>query len=131
MPKHINALRVKSWILSCAEKHNSSIERLVYSFITKKHMLSINLKYMKHNTDTDIITFPYGTKESIVAEVFISTELAFENAKEFNQSTENEIIRLISHGLLHCMGFNDKSPAQKQEMTNQEDRFIKMFHVKH
>jgi len=94
-------------------------------------MLSLNSRYLNHNTDTDIITFPYGTTEGIIAELFISIEQALENAKKYNQSAENEIIRLISHGLLHCLGFHDKTSVQKEKMTKEEDKMIKTFHVKH
>ena len=131
MPDYIDENQVKLWLVSCAITHDSEIKRLVCSFISKEHMLSLNSRYLNHNTDTDIITFPYGTNEGIIAELFISIEQALENAKKYNQSAENEIIRLISHGLLHCLGFHDKTPVQKEKMTKEEDKMIKTFHVKH
>ena len=131
MSPQIDEDRIKEWLISSALFYSASVKKLVYSFVSKEHMLSLNLKYLNHNTHTDILTFPYGTNKNIVAEVYISTEQTFENAKIFNQSIENETLRLISHGFLHCLGFHDKTKALKNKMSNEEDKMINMFHVKH
>lgn len=131
MSPQIDEDRIKEWLISSALVYSASVKKLVYSFVSKEHMLSLNLKYLNHNTHTDILTFPYGTNKNIVAEVYISTEQTFENAKIFNQSIENETLRLISHGFLHCLGFHDKTKALKNKMSNEEDKMINMFHVKH
>ncbi|MFQ3350925.1 MAG: putative rRNA maturation factor [Candidatus Marivariicella framensis] len=131
MSPQIDEDRIKEWLISSALAYSVSVKKLVYSFVSTEHMLSLNLKYLNHNTHTDILTFPYGTNKNIVAEVYISTEQTFENAKIFNQSIENETLRLISHGFLHCLGFHDKTKALKNKMSNEEDKMINMFHVKH
>lgn len=89
----------------------------------------MNQDYLDHNTHTDIITFSYHTMP-LEAEVFISSPRMIENAKEFRQTIENEMIRLISHGFLHAIGYHDKTKEEKSIMTQEEDRCIKMFHVK-
>ena len=114
-----------------AENYRATIDRLVYSFISKESMLSLNLKFLKHNTNTDIITFSYGTQTCISGEVFISIDQAHENATEYSQTIENELVRLVSHGFLHCLGFLDNIPSQKKKMSAEEDKMINMFHVKH
>ncbi|MDG2371836.1 MAG: rRNA maturation RNase YbeY [Flavobacteriaceae bacterium] len=129
-PDQINEARVKLMLNSSASFFQVLIQRLVYSFVSKEKMLDLNKKFLNHNTDTDIITFPYGTDKIIISEVFISPNQAIENATQNNQSAENEIVRLVSHGFLHSIGFQDKTEDDKRKMSSQEDMMINMFHVK-
>ena len=86
---------------------------------------------MKHNDHTDIITFCYNNQFIIESEVFISFERACENAKTYAEPIENEILRLISHGLLHNFGMKDSTKVQKEKMTKEENALMRKFHVKH
>jgi len=129
-PELIDEDRAKSILTTSAMIHKASIERLVYFFISRDQMLDLNLKYLNHNTHTDILAFPYGTKKNIIAEVYISIDQLKENAKEYNQSIENEGLRLISHGFLHLIGYLDKTKSQQDKMSKEEDKMINMFHVK-
>jgi probable rRNA maturation factor len=122
--------RLSQWLLEVAKKHHFEIEQIIYTLCARDKMLVLNQYYLDHNTDTDIITFDYSEKNSVSAEVFISSYMLKVNAKKYNQNTENELIRLFSHGLLHCMGFADKSPADQKEMRLQEEACIQLFHVK-
>ncbi len=129
-PDQINEARVKLMLNSSRHNIFPIVSRLVYSFVSKEKMLDLNKKFLNHNTDTDIITFPYGTDKIIISEVFISSNQAIENATQNNQSAENEIVRLVSHGFLHSIGFQDKTEDDKRKMSSQEDMMINMFHVK-
>ena len=130
-PEQLNEKKAKRFLQKSALIFNVSIGKIVYEFVTKDKMLNLNKRFLNHNTDTDIITFVYGTKKIILSEIFISTKLANENAETYNQSIENEIVRLISHGFLHSIGFKDKSKLDKMEMSRQEEKMINLFHVKH
>tara|TARA_B100001758_G_scaffold223650_1_gene214457 strand:- start:925 stop:1338 length:414 start_codon:yes stop_codon:yes gene_type:complete len=130
-PEQLNEKKAKRFLQKSALIFNVSIGKIVYEFVTKDKMLNLNKRFLNHNTDTDIITFVYGTKKNILSEIFISIKLANENAKTYNQSIENEIVRLISHGFLHSIGFKDKSKLDKMEMSRQEEKMINLFHVKH
>ena len=130
-PEQLNEKKAKRFLQKSALIFNVSIGKIVYEFVTKDKMLNLNKRFLNHNTDTDIITFVYGTKKIILSEIFISIKLANENAKTYNQSIENEIVRLISHGFLHSIGFKDKSKLDKIEMSKQEEKMINLFHVKH
>ena len=130
-PEQLNEKKAKRFLQKSALIFNVSIGKIVYEFVTKDKMLNLNKRFLNHNTDTDIITFVYGTKKNILSEIFISIKLANENAKTYNQSIENEIVRLISHGFLHSIGFKDKSKLDKIEMSRQEEKMINLFHVKH
>ena len=130
-PEQLDDKKAKRFLQTSALIFNVSIGKIVYEFVTKDKMLNLNKRFLNHNTDTDIITFVYGTKKNILSEIFISIKLANENAKTYNQSIENEIVRLISHGFLHSIGFKDKSKLDKIEMSRQEEKMINLFHVKH
>ena len=103
----------------------------MYNFVSKEEMLVLNQKHLNHDTHTDIITFSYTSAPVISAEIYISTEQCRENASLNNTTVENELLRLISHGFLHAVGYNDKTKAEKLHMTAEENRCINMFHVKH
>ena len=86
---------------------------------------------MNHDTHTDIISFDYSKKSVLEAEFFISMWAVAQSAEEEAQSIENETLRVISHGILHCMGKNDKNKAEQMEMRKLEEEFITLFHVQH
>ena len=107
-----------------ANEEGFEIERLEYNFVDSEKMFSLNKDFLNHDTDTDVITFDYSESKTIVAEVFISREMMIKNASEHTQDIENEALRLFSHGLLHCMGYNDKTNKDKAKMRKKEDQFI-------
>ena len=121
---------LSQWLLEVARKHHFEIEQLVYTLCERDKMLALNQNYLDHNTDTDIITFDYSEKKNVSAEVFISSYMLKVNAQKYSQNIDSELIRLFSHGLLHCLGFTDKSQADQNEMRLQEDVCIQLFHVK-
>lgn len=106
------------------------IDQLVYNFVSQEELLEMNQKYLNHTTHTDIISFNYSSKESLRAEFFISLWAVERSAEEEAQSVENECLRVIVHGILHCLGFNDASLQEKAKMRTLENNFIDMFHVK-
>ncbi len=117
------------WLEELCVHYAYSCRQLSYSFVSEEALLSLNKDFLMHDTHTDIITFSYGSNP-IEAEIYISIPRMIENAQKFKQSTENELLRLISHGLLHCAGFNDKNKKEQALMRKEEDRCIKLFHVK-
>lgn len=119
------------WLRSCADIYNAQIEQLQYSFVSEEKLLSLNKTYLDHDTDTDIVTFSYAQVPFVEAEIYISTTRLEENAKKFNQTPDNELLRLLSHGFLHSIDYLDGDEDQKKIMREQEERCIQMFHVKH
>ena len=119
------------WLSTIAEKEGYSLDQLEYNFVDAEALLSLNQKYLNHDTDTDIITFDYTETKGIQAEAFISCPALLQNAKLNGQTAENEVLRLLSHALLHCMGYNDKTAEQKEVMRLKEEECINLFHVKH
>ena len=115
---------LKETINNFADKDGFKIKKLEYNFVDIKQMKSLNNNFLNHKNDTDIITFDYSEGKTIIAEVFISTVMMIDNAQKYMQSVENECIRLISHGLFHCLGYKDKSPKEKEIMRKKEEEFI-------
>ena len=115
---------LKETINYFADKDGFKVKKLEYNFVDIKQMESLNNNFLNHKNDTDIITFDYSEGKTIIAEVFISTVMMIDNAQKYMQSVENECIRLISHGLFHCLGYKDKSSEEKEIMRKKEEEFI-------
>ena len=115
---------LKKTINYFANKDGFKIKKLEYNFVDLNQMEYLNNNFLNHKNDTDIITFDYSEGKTIIAEVFISTVMMIDNAQKYMQSVENECIRLISHGLFHCLGYKDKSPKEKEIMRKKEEEFI-------
>jgi rRNA maturation RNase YbeY len=89
--------------------------------------LTINQKYLKHDFYTDIITFDLSSDETIIGEIYISLERVKENAGLLNINFSQELMRVIFHGALHLAGLNDKTPQQKAQMTQQENKYLTLL----
>ena len=124
-----------SLVISVIEEYISSfdfkVDQLVYNFVSQEELYEMNKKFLNHSTHTDIITFNYTHDQWLRAEFFISQWAIQRSAEEESQSVENECLRALVHGVLHCIGYNDSSSEEKRIMRNFEDRFIELFHVKH
>ena len=115
---------VSQKLIDFASEEGFKIDKLEYNFVDSEKMHSLNKDFLNHDTDTDIITFDYSKSKIIIAEVFISNEMMIKNASENMQSIENESFRLLSHGLLHCMGYKDNTLEEKAIMRKKEEEFI-------
>ena len=111
-------------IVFFANKSGFKIEKLEYNFVDLNAMRSLNVDFLNHDNHTDILTFDYSEEKNLIAEVYISLSMMKENAKKYNQSIENECIRLISHGLFHCLGYKDRTNNEKAAMRKMEEEFI-------
>ena len=111
-------------IVFFANKSGFKIEKLEYNFVDLNAMRSLNVDFLDHDNHTDILTFDYSEEKTLIAEVYISLSMMSENAKKYNQSVDNECVRLISHGLFHCLGYKDKTPGEKAVMRKMEEEFI-------
>jgi rRNA maturation RNase YbeY len=130
IPDSLNQTVLENTIIDLVGSIGYSIEKLSYNFVSKQDLLKLNKKFLKHNTNTDVITFDYSLNKALKAEIFISMWAVETSAVELGQSVENEALRVISHGVLHCMGFKDKTANQIKTIREKEDEFIEMFHVK-
>ena len=111
-------------IVFFANKSGFKIEKLEYNFVDLSAMRALNVDFLNHDNHTDILTFDYSEEKNLIAEVYISLSMMIENAKKYNQSVDNECVRLVSHGLFHCLGYQDKTPDEKATMSKMEEEFI-------
>jgi len=125
---HLDTERVKKWLLFIAEKHEKEVGEISYIFCSDSYLLEVNRQYLDHDYLTDIITFDYTEENTVSGDVFISTDRVTENAVEFNVSYDEELLRVISHGILHLIGFNDKNEADQEVMTQKENESILDYH---
>lgn len=130
IPSFLNPARLKTILKEYVQGYGFTIDQLVYNFVSKEQLYEMNAHYLNHQTDTDIITFDYSSGESLKAEFFISMWAIVHSAQTESQSIENETLRVIIHGVLHCLGYNDQTKDEKTQMRNLEDGFLKLFHVK-
>lgn len=123
-----NKTAIKNWLLNATVKHKCKAGNLAYIFCDDAFLLKINKQFLNHNTYTDIITFDYcelDKKTKIISgEIYISIDRIKENATKYGTTFDNELLRVMAHGLLHLIGFKDKSPAHKKEMTKKENELL-------
>lgn len=120
-----NKTVLKNWVSSTITRTKNKAGEISFVFCTDEYLLKINREYLDHDTYTDIITFDYSTKELISGDILISIDRIKENAENFSKSFEEELHRVIIHGVLHLLGYKDKTKAEKEEMTKQEDMCLK------
>ncbi len=120
-----------NWIQDVITSESYALGEINYNFCDDEYLHKINLEYLKHDTLTDIITFDNTVGETIYSDIFISVERVKDNAKDFNVTFEEELKRVIIHGVLHLCGFKDKSEDEAKLMRSKEDEKIGMFHMEH
>lgn len=127
-PKFLNNSKTKIWLKELAAVEKYSIKNLNYIFLNDEELLQINIKYLQHDTYTDIITFDNSeTKGNIESDIFISLERVEANAKKFNTTFENELHRVLAHGLLHLCGYKDKKKKDIELMRKKEEESIFLY----
>lgn len=126
--KSISKAKIHFLINSLSKEMKFKVKSLEINFISGYEIEVLNKAYLKHNNSTDIITFNYSDPKDILdGEIFISIDDAKENAKIFKVSYKNEISRLIIHGILHLLGFDDKNKKDKIIMKRKENRLLNTF----
>lgn len=120
-----------NWVSRIITSENFIEGDINYIFCDDAYLLEINKKYLNHDTLTDIITFDYSNAKTLSADIYISTERVEDNARIFEEEFFNELLRVMSHGVLHLCGFMDKSKKESSLMRLKEEEKIKLFHVEH
>jgi len=118
------------WLVDVAAAENCLIHDLVFSFVGDQELLVMNKKYLKHNYFTDVITFGELEGDKISGNIAISIDRVMDNSKRYAVGFDEELKRVMVHGLLHIIGYNDKTEKEKLIMSQKETDALKMFHVK-
>jgi len=126
-----NEEQLSNWISRVIASEEKKEGEISYIFCDDDYLLSLNEQYLNHDTLTDIISFDYSIGNEIHGDIFISTERVKDNASDFKASFEEELKRVLVHGVLHYCGYKDKTEEDEALMRSKEDEKIKMFHVEH
>ncbi|MDR1950611.1 MAG: rRNA maturation RNase YbeY [Bacteroidales bacterium] len=116
--------QTREWLTHIIRKHKKSVGEINIIFCSDKYLLKLNEQYLGHDTFTDIITFDFVEGKTISGDIFISVDRMKENSKLFHVKQCVETHRLIAHGVLHLLGYKDKSPKDKKTMTAQEESVL-------
>ena len=119
--------KTNAWIKTVAEKYDKKIGEIAYIFCDDAKILEVNKTYLQHDYFTDIITFDYCEGAVLNGDIFISLDTVRANAQEFGVTFENELHRILIHGILHLCGQEDKIPEARLEMTRKENEALQMI----
>ncbi len=119
--------KINHWIKETASVYGKKTGEIAYIFCTDKRILEVNNQYLQHDYYTDIITFVYSEGQVISGDIFISLETVKSNAEELKLSFEEELKRILIHGILHLCGQNDKTPELRMEMTDKENTALEKY----
>ena len=121
---------LKAWIKEFVSNHGKKVGELAIVFCSDEKILEVNQNFLQHDYYTDIITFDYSEGEIISGDIFISVERVQENATSHQVDYNTELLRVLAHGVLHLIGFQDKEEKKKVEMTRNEDLCMSLFFTK-
>lgn len=125
-----NENEIEKWLSEVIVSESKKEGDINYIFCDDEYLHEINVKYLDHDTLTDIISFDYSIGNELHGDIFVSVERVADNAKDFNVSFDEELKRVLAHGILHFAGYKDKSDEDELLMRSKEDEKIAMFHVK-
>ena len=119
--------KVKKLVDTIIKSEGKTAGEISFIITSDDYLQSINREFLNHNYFTDVISFNYGFGDNIAGEIYISEDTVRRNAVEYNVDFDNEMLRVMIHGVLHLAGYDDKTAAERQEMRQLEDKWIKLF----
>ena len=120
---------ITAWIKRVAEKYGKNPDEIAYIFCDDEEILRVNKEYLQHDYYTDIITFDYSENDKISGDLFISLDTVRTNAEKFGTAYDEELRRVIIHGILHLCGINDKGPGEREIMENAENEALRLLNA--
>ena len=118
---------VSQWIEAVARSFNKSVGELAYIFCNDEKILEVNREFLNHDYFTDIITFDYSNRRRIAGDMFISLDTVRSNAELFSKNYDDELMRVVIHGVLHLVGINDKGEGEREIMEKHENEALEML----
>lgn len=123
-----NPQKTKNWVRKAIDLENCSPGEINFIFCSDKYLLSINKQYLNHNTYTDIVTFDTSEEKDVISgDIYISVDRIKENAGRYDATFQHELLRVLIHGVLHLVGYGDKSQRQKSEMRRKEETYLSLW----
>ena len=127
--KLVDSDKIRIWIEDVIKKEKKTVGDITYIFCDDDYLLERNKEFLDHNTLTDIITFNYCIDNNISSDIMISIDRVKENSTTFENSFNEELRRVMIHGILHLIGYNDKSDKEKELMREKENFYLNMFYI--
>jgi len=124
LPEFTKSIPTKSWLMDCIEKEGRLALKIDFMFCSDFYLQKLNKKYLNHNTLTDVITLDYSFKKHLLGDIFISIDRVKENANTYETTFKKELSRVMIHGILHLIGYNDKSIHEKEIMRKMENKYL-------
>ena len=124
---NIRKRQTTQWIKAVAATYGKRVGDIGYLFCSDEHILDVNREYLGHDYYTDIITFDYCEDDILSGDIVISLDTIRTNAELFHKTYEEELHRVIIHGILHLCGINDKGPGEREKMEAAEDNALQML----
>ena len=124
---NIRKRQTTQWIKAVAASYGKRVGDIGYLFCSDEHILDVNREYLGHDYYTDIITFDYCEDDILSGDIVISLDTIRTNAELFHKTYEEELHRVIIHGILHLCGINDKGPGEREKMEAAEDQALQML----
>ncbi len=121
---HQEIFKKLDYLITSENKKKGDIS---FIFCSDEYLLKMNNEYLSHDYYTDVITFDYTEEDIISGDIFISTDRVKENASKYKIDFENELQRVMIHGVLHLTGYKDKTEAEKKQMTEKENQYLKSY----
>jgi rRNA maturation RNase YbeY len=119
--------QLRDWTIKVIKREGYQPGAINFIFCSKKYLLPLNQTYLSHNYHTDVITFDQSEENTQIAgDIYVGVEQVVENAQSFNQDFEQELKRVMIHGILHLMGYNDKTSEEKEEMRKKEEAYLSL-----
>jgi probable rRNA maturation factor len=125
-----NKEQVSDWVLRVINSKGYKLGNLVYAFFNDEGLKDLNIRFLKHDYYTDVISFDETANQVVSGNIAISVDRVKENSTQIGVDFEEEMHRVMIHGVLHFIGFNDKTSSEKKEIREQEALALSMFHVK-
>ena len=119
--------KVNRWIKAVAADYGFAVGKINYIFCSDERELAVNREFLGHDYYTDVITFDYSTPSTLNGDIFISLDTVRSNAEMVGTSFENELLRILIHGVLHLTGQGDKTPETKAQMTAKEEKALAIY----
>ena len=116
-----------AWVKAVAASYGKKVGEIAYIFVDDEEILRVNREYLQHDYYTDIITFDYTEGDTISGDLFLSLDTVRTNAEQFGKPYEEELHRVIIHGILHLCGINDKGPGERELMEAAEDKALALL----
>ncbi len=126
-----NEAQIEQWISKVIRSEDKREGDINYIFCDDVYLHKLNVEFLNHDTLTDIISFDNSVGSELHGDIFISVERVADNAKDFKVLFEEELRRVMVHGVLHYCGYKDKTEADQEEMTTKENEKLQLFHVEH